>query len=102
VNGVGSLKSQRGADRIGRLGEFSNKGIASDLTSDPSMAIDGFRKLSKRLLNALVSERLVQLHQPRGTDHIGVQDDHELTCWLISHDEGLFILIQEQLPLIVS
>ncbi len=66
---------------------INNKRIASNLMRDPAMAGNDFRDSSERILNALVSERLIQLNERGRADHIGVQDDSELTYRLFSHEK---------------
>ena len=51
----------------------------------PLMIGNDFGETSEYILNALVSERLVQLYQRSRFDHIRVQYDSELASRLFSH-----------------
>jgi hypothetical protein len=85
VIGVCLLKSNCGAHRVRGTLKFSEQSIATDLVDLPTVLPNRLGKALESVCNALVSPALVELDQHSRADHIGVEDDCERTCRLVSH-----------------
>ena len=66
---------------------------------DPTVAAYGFRESLKRIPNAFVGKRLIQLDKCGRVNHIGVQDDGKFA---FSHEEKFVIKIPGQPSQILS
>ena len=57
---------------------------------DATVSGDDPRESFKCVLNALVSEGLMELDERSRADHIGMQENSEFTCWFGAHNDPLF------------
>ena len=65
--------------RIRRPGELSNQRITPYLVRYAAVGFDGFGEAVESILNALMSECLIELDERSRAHHIGVQEDGELS-----------------------
>ena len=61
---------------------------------DATMSGDGFRETSERILNALVSEGLIELHDRCGADHTGMYENSKFACWFFSHNDLILVSLR--------
>ena len=50
------------------------------------MAGDDFGESSKRVLDALMGNSFIQLHERRRAYDIGVEEDRKFACWFFDHE----------------
>ncbi len=73
------LKRKCRGDRVRRPSEFGYQCIASYLPGGATIGLNRFGETSKAGLNTFMRDRFITLDQLRRTDHIGMENDSELT-----------------------
>jgi hypothetical protein len=73
------LEGQRRCNGVRCACELRHQGIAAQLVSEAILAGDDRGKAPESVLNPGVGGRLVHMDERRGTNHVGMQNDRQLT-----------------------